>query len=81
MASLRADIDCSLEMRGPEPEIEPVELEEDIVLATLFAYPTISLFETSERAMRHRLSRTTEREDARSRKKKQTDLEAMRRAS
>lgn len=78
---MRAIVDCILERRGSEYETAPVEIEEDTVFVALLTTPTTPLPEPPERAKRHHSSRTTEGEDARARKKEQTNLEAARRAS
>ena len=38
-AILQADVDCILEIRGPEPEADPVKLAKDTVLAALLTAP------------------------------------------
>ena len=40
VASLRADMDIILEMKGLEPETAPVETTKDTMLAALFTAPT-----------------------------------------
>ncbi|TMW91954.1 hypothetical protein EJD97_013698 [Solanum chilense] len=62
---------------GPEPEIAPVQLAEDTVLASLFTTP---LLEPRKCAKRHRSNLTTEREDAHATKER-TNLKATRTAS
>ena len=78
--SLRAKFNGILHMRGHECETEPIELAEDTVLDALFTTLNALPPETREHAKRHCSSRTTKGEDAHSRKKERTDLEAARRA-
>ena len=80
MASLRADVDSILEMRGLEPESAPIELAENIILVALFIASTTPP-EPREHAKRHRYSHTTDGEDARVRNKERTYLEDASRAS
>ncbi len=46
--SLRADVDCILEMRGPEHETAPVELAQDTLFFALFTTPITPLLEPSD---------------------------------
>jgi len=62
-------MDNILEMRGPEPESALIETLEDTVLAALFTAPPTPPLEPRESAKRHRSSRTSEGEDACTRKK------------
>ena len=77
MASLRADVDAILDARVPKPEAKPVEPAEDTMLAVLL-HTTIALVPPPrEHDKRHR---TREGDEAHSRKREHTELEAARRA-
>ena len=80
MAILWVDMDNILEMRGPELQTAPVEIEKDTVLATLFTTPTSPPPEHHEHAKRHHSSHTTEIDEARTRMTEGTYLEAARRS-
>ena len=81
MASLRADVDYILEMRGAEPETAPVELAENTMFPALFSTPTAPPHEPCKSAKRHHSILTSEGEDARARKKERIDIEDASRAS
>ena len=76
MASLRADMDNILEIRGTDPESTLVETTEDTFLVALFIAPSAPPPEPRERVKRNRSNHTSESENARSQKNKRTYLEA-----
>ena len=59
--SMCEDVYSILEMRGHEPETAPIELAEDIMLATLFTPPNAPLLYQCERTKRNR-SKVPQRE-------------------
>ena len=59
VASLRADVDNIVEMRGTKSKNEAFELAEDIVFVELFTTPTEPPPEQHGCSKRHRSSRTT----------------------
>ena len=68
-------------MRGTDPATAPVELEEDTLLAALFATIIAPPPSPCKHAKTHNSSRTSEIDDFQARKMEQTNMEATRRAS
>lgn len=81
VASLRADVDNIVEMRGTKSKNEAFELAEDIVFVELFTTPTEQFPDPYSHSKRHHSSCTYEREDACAMKKERTDLMSARKAS
>ena len=78
MASLRDDVDDILDTRLPEPEARPAEAAKDTVLAALFQTNAAPPPPPREHAKKHRIIKGDE---ARSKKRESTELEAATRAS
>lgn len=63
-ASLRADMDSILDLRGPKHETTPIETTEDTVFVSLYTTPIELPPEPCERGNKHYSSRTTEGDEA-----------------